>query len=169
MVFFRRRGLPEKRKPTWKKYTIAYTGTAEKTAITTSVNSDETAAKRTEINVTYYDNLVFAADGTATARGSNTVSVSYDTYSRADVLNGRIVLLDESFYFVLSDPATREINTKLIIFISAYVYKNTYGAMTAATAKDFTEAGTYIEDVESEDENAYPDNGPLGTYYYIKQ
>lgn len=167
MVFFKRRGCPAKQKTTWKKYTIAYKGTAQETTIATASNSDETVAKRTEIDVTYYDNLIFAADGTATASDPHTVSVSYKTYSRANNLDGKIVLLNESFYFVLSDPATRE-ETWLIVTL-VYVYKNTYGAMTAATAKDFTAAGTYVEDVESEDENAYPDSGPLGTYYYVRQ
>lgn len=30
-------------------------------------------------------------------------------------------------------------------------------------------AGDYIEDVEDENASAYPDNGPLGLYWYIKQ
>lgn len=168
MVFFRRRGLPKNRKTKWGKYSIAYSGSPSSVAVAETNSSNYNMATSTATTVTYYDDLVFAADGTATASGQRTLSVAYNTYTNANGLDGKFLLQNGSFRYVLSDAATRALNSGTRVYY-AYVYKQTYGAMTAATAKNFTTAGTYIGEVESEDENAYPDNGPLGTYFYIKQ
>lgn len=169
MVFFRRRGFPSKQKTTWKKYTIAYTGTETRTTVAYSTGTSLVSAKAATSTVTYYDNLSFAADGTAAGLGENTVKVSYNTCANADQMNEKILKRNGSFYFVLNDAASCSSAYVSQYKYGAYVYKQSYGAMTTETAKSFTTAGDYVEDVESEDENAYPDKGPLGTYYYVKQ
>lgn len=177
-VFIRRGGTAAEKEPTrWAKYSIAYTGTSTKiTVSSTSTMSGSSTANSTATTITYYDALSFDKSGNAAGSGSHTVSVSYNTYTNANNMNGKIALISSSFYYILNDAATRNNGTNSseaegTIWTSyyAYVYKNTYGAMTASTAKNFIKAGTYIEDVESENEDEYPDNGPLGLYYYVKQ
>lgn len=172
-VFVRHRRAPAAGKTVWKKYTIAYTGTASVCSIITcSGTASISTSKSKTANVTYYDTLSFAADGTATPSGENSLSLAYNSYTNANKMNGKVMLQGGSFYYILSDAATRNTGSYTMsgkTWYTAWVNKQTYGAMTAETAKSFTTAGDYVEDVESEDADAYPDNGPLGTYYYVKQ
>lgn len=176
MVFFRRRGLPEKKKTTWKKYNIAYKGTSSQITVASASTTNDGYPSSKATTITYYDTLSFGQSGEATGIGSHSVSVSYNTYQNANSMDGKIMLSGSLFYYILSNAATRkrrsgeyEAGGTTFTTYFCYVYKDSYGAMTASTAKNFTQAGTYIEDVESEDPNAYPDNGPLGLYFYIKQ
>lgn len=168
-VFMRRGGAVSAKKTKWAKYTISYTGTKTEVKVAYGTGTTTTAAKAATTTVTYYDSLSFAADGTAGGLGSNTVTVSGSFATNADKMNGKIFQNGNYFYYILNNAATYNTYKQSTNQYGCNVYKQSYGAMTAETAKSFTAAGTYVEDVESEDENAYPDNGPLGTYYYIKQ
>lgn len=95
--------------------------------------------------------------------------MSYNDYTKADELSGKIVtdtnLQNFQMFYATKDAATREGGSRLGYY---NVIKKGI-SVTAATARSLAIAGDYIEDVESEDPNAYPDNGPLGLYFYIKQ
>ena len=49
------------------------------------------------------------------------------------------------------------------------IKKEAIGPITEATARDMAIPGDYIELVESENSEMYPENGPYGLYWYIKQ
>lgn len=176
-VFVRRGGTAaEKALTKWSKYSISYNGTSTQITVSSTSSINSTSASSITTTITYYDALSFAPDGTATGSGEHSVTVSYNSYTNANQMNGKIMYSSGSFYYILNDAATRNSrngessaggSTFRTYFY--YVYKQSYGAMTAATAKNFARAGTYIGDVESENEDEYPDNGVLGLYYYVKQ
>lgn len=160
MVFFRRRGLHEKQKPTWKKYSIAYSGSV----LTKTVY--QTKDGETYSTLTYYDGFVFPLSGNPSLGTKYTTEVSYmGGYKNANKTKGKIFSNYGYYYFGTNDDATREFDSANQNYC---VYKKGI-KVTAATARSLAIAGDYIEDVESEDPNAYPDNGPLGLYYYVKQ
>lgn len=155
MVFFRRRGLLEKKKTIWKKYTVAYSGTA------VNVTIGEGSRSTSESTVYYYtDGFNFPESGNPTLSGRTILRVMYVSSKNANVLKGKLF---SDLFFGTQDNATSKQSVD-----TYYVYKKGI-RVTAATARSLAIAGDYIEDVESEDPNAYPDNGPLGLYFYIKQ
>lgn len=101
----------------------------------------------------------------------------YDAYDfPAD--GGTPTLTGKTSVTVLSSSTISKFQNKLIS--SGYIYKAifnrfsgyitcSYYSVTAATARSLAVAGDYIEDVKSENPDEYPDNGPLGLYFYIKQ
>lgn len=113
-------------------------------------------------NVWLFDGYSFAADGTATSMGSTKLAVSYSDYTVANQCQ-KAVFQDANYLYYYGDdsPATREKSG-----MYARVYK-TGIQITDPRAQAI--AGDYIEDVESENPDEYPDNGPLGLYYYVKQ
>lgn len=117
-------------------------------------------------SISYYDGYNFPLNGNPTLGTLQRVSVGYLNYSKANQLKGKIFQYN-NYYFGTNDDATRGTEGR---GSSKYYYVRKKGILvTAATARSLAIAGDYIEDVESEDPNAYPDNGPLGLYFYIKQ
>lgn len=146
MVFFRRRGNVEVNKATvWKKYSVAYSGTAREyyNAGTGSI-------------ITYYDGFDFPADG-----GDPTLSGKHSAICSTKNYKYLIKKIYSNQYMLRLSITQNELGSDYIT--------GSYIEVTAATARSLAIAGDYIEDVESEDPNAYPDNGPLGLYYYVKQ
>lgn len=126
----------------WKKYTVKY-----------SSNSSSQASKdanETMIVYSAYDFPAGSANPTLTGRTNFTVTSSSASKFRDKLTSYGYI------YSALWRSSARA--------ITYYYYP-----VTAETARSLAIAGDYIEDVESEDPNAYPDNGPLGLYFYIKQ
>lgn len=162
MVFFRRRGNAEIIKPTvWKKYTVAYSGTVEDVNVWAGLDAADSPDTRY-----YYDGFNFPLSGDPTLGTQNSVDVDYYSYTNANAFKGKIFRYN-SYYFGTNDDATRG---RYRSPESSYYYVRKKGIrVLATTARSLAIAGDYLEDVESEDPNAYPDNGPLGLYFYIKQ
>lgn len=155
-VFLRHRFAGGVKTTIWKKYSVAYSGTVSNVMLSNSRYESETA------NVWIFDGYSFAADGTATLMGSTNLAVSYSNYTVANQCQ-KAVFEDVNYLYYYGDdsPATRK---------KSGMYGRVYKTATRITdPRAQAIAGDYIEDVESEDPNAYPDNGPLGLYFYIKQ
>lgn len=114
----------------------------------------------------YYDGFDFPLSGDPTLGTEHSVNVNAATVNNANILKGKIFIRSNQYYFGTNDNATTWDEWDGSLFY--YVGKKGI-LVTAATARSLAIAGDYIEDVESEDPNAYPDNGPLGLYFYIKQ
>lgn len=154
-VFFRRRGLAET-KTKWKKYKVAYSGTVE----SVDVNGTNALSPSQASNTAYYDGYEFPDSGTPTLTAQKTVSVSYNTASNADILKQKI-FSKRNLYYGDDTPARA---------VESGVYYRVYKKGIKITdPRAQAIAGDYIEDVEDENASAYPDNGPLGLYWYIKQ
>lgn len=171
-VFVRRGGTAaEKALTKWQKYSITYDESASQLTLISRRTSGDPASY--SVTFTYYDALSFTPSGQATGSGQHSVGVSYNTYSNANQMNGKIMLMDGTFYLVSAVAATRQRYTDEDALANRYttvkVYKNGTNIGTASTAKNYAKKGSYIGDVESENEDEYPDNGVLGLYYYVKQ
>ena len=157
-VFFRRRGLAET-KTKWKKYSVAYSAAAAAN-VTVASHAGNNASTATSA-ISYASQLYFSAAGEPELQDAQTAVVSYNSYTNANQLKNRFWASGNTWYIGTGDNATR--NTNQLGTVTYYaVYKK---------AKKITAwiAGDYIEDVEDENASAYPDNGPLGLYWYIKQ
>lgn len=147
----------------WKKYSVAYSGTVNPHSVTYSANSSFA------VSISYCDGFNFPLSGNPSLTATKTLNVSYNDYTKADELSGKIVtdtnLQNFQMFYATKDAATRGGGSRLGYY--SVIKKGI--SVTAATARSLAIAGDYIEDVESEDPNAYPDNGPLGLYFYIKQ
>ena len=176
MAVFMRRGGNGKKKPVstvWKKYSIAYTGTTKTITLMSSSDSSHIS------NVAYYDSFDYPKDGNPQPTGSNTVDVSYDrngTAPSADVLKKKLIQNSSQYYYCTSKSAVSEYSESQHnvggspVTIRTYsVKKEAIGPITEATARDMAIPGDYIELVESENSEMYPENGPYGIYWYIKQ
>ena len=153
-VFFRRRGLAET-KTKWKKYKVAYSGTVENVSVVTNALSPSDAR-----DTAYYDGYEFPDFGTPTLTAKKTVSVSHNTASNADVLKQKIFSKSNLYYGDDTPASAGQGGTYY------RVYKK---GIKITDPRAQAIAGDYIEDVEDENASAYPDNGPLGLYWYIKQ
>lgn len=154
-VFFRRRGIADT-KTKWKKYKVAYSAAAaENMAIASHTGSTESSS------ISYASQLYFSAAGEPELQDAQTAVVSYNSYTNANLLKNRFWASGNTWYIGTGDDATRNRNLSGPVLVYT-VYKK---------AKRITAwiAGDYIEDVEDENASAYPDNGPLGLYWYIKQ
>lgn len=153
-VFLRHRFAGGVKTTIWKKYKVTYS------------NATVTYSIEVGTSIRYYDGLTFPADGsdpTLVNGQSGTIAAP----SAATTLPGKLMVFGTS----LSVGA----NTSVYDVVS-FDTRQSQGyinfrarQLTRATARSLAIAGDYIEDVESEDPNAYPDNGPLGLYFYIKQ
>ena len=155
-VFFRRRGIAET-KTKWKKYKVAYSGTA------TSLKIAKTGTNK---EVKYSDGYDFPLSGDPTLSAQKSANVK--TASDCNVLKSKIFIGDNggawqpkvAWYYIQNQDATTDSSGNAMMQCIS---------VTAATARSLAIAGDYIEDVEDENASAYPDNGPLGLYWYIKQ
>lgn len=154
-VFFRRRGIADT-KTKWKKYKVAYSGTVE----SVNIGSTNALSPSEARNVAYYDGYEFPDSGTPTLTAQKTVSVSYNTASNANVLKQKI-FSKSGLYYGDDTPASA---------VQGGVYYRVFKKGIKITdPRAQAIAGDYIEYVEDENASAYPDNGPLGLYWYIKQ
>ena len=147
-------------KPKWKKYKVAYSGTVESVSIgaTNSQSPSQTS------NAVYYDGYEFPDSGTPTLTAQKTVSVSYNTASNADVLKQKIFKqknTSSTLYYGDDTPASAA--------QGGVYYRVFKKGIKITDPRAQAIAGDYIEDVEDENASAYPDNGPLGLYWYIRQ
>lgn len=161
-VFLRHRFSGGVKTTIWKKYSVAYSGSAQDVEIYAASDYYADVSR----SVTYYDGFNFPQDGTPTLETETTISVGYLVYTNANKFKGKIFTYN-NYYFGTNDDATRGSSGS---GSNKYYYVRKKGIkVTAATARSLAIAGDYIEDVESENPDEYPDNGPLGLYYYIKQ
>lgn len=155
MGMFLRRGLAET-KTKWKKYEVSYSAAAAADRAIAS-HSENTASS----SISYASKLYFSAAGEPELQDAQTAVVSYASYTNANQLKHMFWASSNTWYIGTGDDATRNRNQSGLVTVYT-VYKK---------AKRITAwiAGDYIEDVEDENASAYPDNGPLGLYWYIKQ
>lgn len=160
-VFLRHRFAGGVKTTIWKKYSVAYSGTVEEVNVWAAAGTADSPEY-----CYYYDGFDFPISGTPTLGTKQRVSVDYDNYTNANTFKGKIFTYN-NYYFGTNDDAT---HGRYRSPEASYYYVRKKGIkVTAATARSLAIAGDYIEDVESENPDEYPDNGPLGLYYYIKQ
>ena len=144
-------------KTKWKKYSVAYSGTA------TSLKISKTGTNK---KIEYSDGYDFPLSGNPTLSAQKSANVK--TASDCNVLKSKIFIGDDgsawepkvAWYYIQNQDATTDSSGNAMM----------QGiSVTVATARSLAIAGDYIEDVEDENASAYPDNGPLGLYWYIKQ
>ena len=161
-VFLRHRFAGGVKTTIWKKYSVAYSGTVSNVQIWRGQLPSSKAQ-----TLYYYDGFDFPLSGDPTLGTEHSVNVNAATVNNANILKGKIFIRSNQYYFGTNDDATRGTEGR---GSNQYYYVRKKGIpVTAETARSLAIAGDYIEDVESEDPNAYPDNGPLGLYFYIKQ
>mgnify|MGYP006891117546 FL=1 len=175
MAVFMRRGGNGKKKPVstvWKKYSIAYSGNTTDLQIGRAVNAMPSP------EVVYYTGFDFPKTGNPTITGEQTVVVPYNSAASVTALKKSLIRQTASgntyqYYYGTSKNITTEYSESTgagsVTMRTYKIKKEAIGPITEATARDMAIPGDYIELVESENSEMYPENGPYGLYWYIKQ
>ena len=158
----RRRGAAKKF--TWKKYTVAQTYVNKETAINKTITDGEGTNGW----------LMYSTAGSigSVAVNGAKFKMPYRTYPAEYATS----LYSSYRFFVPS----QYVDYSYVTEYSTIYYCDTasgnldYGISTIHASKQYTrvlanQQGSYIEDVTSTDENAYPANGVQDGYWYVKQ